>query len=127
MYFLISFVTWIHLLHEFHYFCLLHEFTYVCLNELLGVDTMAPKEAKKRMKASENKKRKLLQTTKGPTPRKTVSHQAPSIELMSNANCDISWPQQPFLHFNHSHHPRLKSEAILWGQSVILDLVKLIF
>ncbi len=55
MYFCISFVTWIHLLHEFHYFCLLHEFTYVCLYELLGVDTMAPKEAKKRMKASEHR------------------------------------------------------------------------
>ena len=42
--------------------------------ELLGVDTMAPKEAKKRMKASEDKKRKLLQISSGPTPRKTVSH-----------------------------------------------------
>ena len=30
---------------------------------------MAPKEAKKRMKASEHKKYKLLQTTMGPTPR----------------------------------------------------------
>ncbi len=66
MLFCISFVTWIQLLHEFHY--------YVCLYELLGVDTMAPKEAKKRMKASEHKKHKLLQTTMGPTPRKTVSH-----------------------------------------------------
>ena len=42
--------------------------------EFSGVDTMAPKEAKKRMKASEHKKRKLLQTSMGPTPRKTVSH-----------------------------------------------------
>jgi len=31
---------------------------------------MAPKEAKKRMKTSEHKKHKLLQTTMGPTPRK---------------------------------------------------------
>ncbi len=81
IHFHISSVTWFHLLHEFHYFCLLHEFTYVCLYELLGVDTMAPKEAKTRMKASEHKKCKLLQTTIGPTPRKTVSHRAPSIEL----------------------------------------------
>ena len=42
---------------------------------------MAPKEAKKRMKASEHNKRKLLQTNMGPTPRKTVSHRAPSIGL----------------------------------------------
>ncbi len=61
-------------MHEFHCFGLLHEFTYVCIYELLGVDTMNPKEAKKHMKASEHKKRKLLQTTMGPTPRKTVSH-----------------------------------------------------
>jgi hypothetical protein len=47
----------------------------------LGVDTMAPKEAKKRMKASKHKKRKLLQKTMGPTPRKTLSHRAPSIGL----------------------------------------------
>ncbi len=53
----------------------------ICLYELLGVDTMAPKEAKTRMKASKHKKRKLLQTTMGPSPRKTVSHQAPSIGL----------------------------------------------
>ncbi len=34
---------------------------------------MAPKEAKKRMKASEHKKYKLLQTTMGPTPREADS------------------------------------------------------
>ena len=78
-----------------------HLLSYVCLYELLGVDTMAPKEAKKRMKASEHKKHKLLQTTMGPTPRKTGSHRAPSIGLKCiNANCDISWQQQPFLHFD---------------------------
>ena len=37
----------------------------------------------------------------GPTPRKTVSHRAPSIGLKCiKANCDISWQQQPFLHFD---------------------------
>ncbi len=42
----------------------------------LGVGTMAPKNAKKRMKAEQNKKCKL-QTTTDPTPRKTVSNCAP--------------------------------------------------
>ena len=74
-----SFVTSNCLLHEFNCFCLLYEFFCARLYELLGVDTMAPKEAKKRMKASEDKKRKLLQISSGPTPRKTVSHRAPSI------------------------------------------------
>ena len=94
--------------------------------ELPGVDTMAPKEAKKRMKASEDKKRKLLQISSGPTPRKTVSHRAPSIGLKcqmqiviflgSNNRFYISTKSN----LNHSHHPSLKSEAILRGQS---DLV----
>ena len=56
-------------------------FVYHMNSSVLGVDTMAPKEAKKRMKASEDKKRKLLQISSGPTPRKTVSHRAPSIGL----------------------------------------------
>ncbi len=38
----------------------------------LGIDTMAPKDAKNCMKAEQNKKRKL-QTTTDPTPPKTVS------------------------------------------------------
>ncbi len=45
----------------------------------VGVDTMAPKDAKKRMKAEQNKKHKL-QTTTDPTPRKTVSNCAPSLQ-----------------------------------------------
>jgi hypothetical protein len=32
------------------------------------------------MKASKHKKRKLLQTTMGPTPRKTVSHRAQQLD-----------------------------------------------
>jgi hypothetical protein len=64
-----SFIFAFHLLHGFIYYTnsiifflyeILQEFTYVCLYEILGVDTMATKEAKKRMKASEHKKRKLL-------------------------------------------------------------------
>jgi hypothetical protein len=119
IYFCISFVTWFHLLHEFHYFCLLHEFTYVCLYELLDVDTIATKEAIKRMKASKHKKHKLLQTTMGPTPCKTVSHQAPSIELKFPLQIVIFVGNNNLFYIstknnlNHSHHPRLKSEAIL--------------
>jgi hypothetical protein len=39
---------------------------------------MAPKDAKKRMKAEQNKKRKL-QTTMDPIPLKTVLNRAPSL------------------------------------------------
>ena len=94
--------------------------------ELSGVDTMAPKEAKKRMKASEDKKRKLLQISSGPTPRKTVSHRAPSIGLKCQMQIVIFLGNNNRFYIstksnlNHSHHPSLKSEAILRGQS---DLV----
>jgi hypothetical protein len=50
----------------------------------LGVDTMAPKDAKKHMKAEQNKKCKL-QTTSEPTPCETVSNCAPS----SNRKCSM--------------------------------------
>jgi hypothetical protein len=84
---------------------------------------MAPKEAKRRMKASKHKKHKLLQTTIGPTPHKTVSHQAPSILLKCSIQIVIFIGNNNLFYistkidFNHSHHPRLKSEAILQGQS----------
>ena len=107
------FVTWFHLLNEFvnsmnsfiiwipfFLYKKLHEFTYVCLYELLGVDTMAPKKAKKCMKASKHKKRKLLQTTMGPTPRKTVSHSAPSIELKCPMQIVIFVGNIIFLYFD---------------------------
>ncbi len=88
--------------------------TYVCLYELLGVDTMAPKEAKKGMKASEHKKHKLLQTTMGPTPCKTVSHRVPSIGLKCQMQIVIFLGNNNYFYIstksnlNHSHHPRLK-------------------
>jgi hypothetical protein len=84
---------------------------------------MAPKEAKKQMKASKYKKRKLLQTTMGPTPRKTVSHQAPSIGLKCQIQVVIFLGNNNLFYIstksnlNHSHHPLLKSEAILRVQS----------
>jgi hypothetical protein len=109
---------------------------YVCFSELLGVDTMAPKEAKKRMKASEHNKRKLLQTNMGPTPRKTVSHRAPSIGLKCNMQIVIFLGNNNHFYIstksnlNHSHHPHLKSEAILRGQSDLgsseIDLLTLL-
>ncbi len=65
-FFLISFILWIH----------------------LGVDTMAPKDAKKRMKAEKNKKQKL-QTTTDPTPPKTVSNCAPSLKCKCSMQIKI--------------------------------------
>ncbi len=41
---------------------------------------MAPKDAKKRMKAEQNNKCKL-QTTTDPTPCKTVSKRAPTLQM----------------------------------------------
>ncbi len=83
---------------------------------------MAPKDAKKRMKAEHNKKQKLQSTT-DPTPRKTVSNRAPSlkrkcsmqIEIFCGANNIFYLSKNSSL--NHCHHPCLKSKAILCGQS----------
>jgi hypothetical protein len=97
---------------------------------------MAPKEAKKCMKASKHKKRNLMQTTMGPTPRKTVSHQAPSIGLKCQMQIVIFFGNNNHFYMltksnlNHSHHHRLKSEAILHGQSDLgsgeIDLLTLL-
>ena len=97
---------------------------------------MAPKEAKKRMKASEHKKRKLLQTTMGPTPCKTVSHRAPSIGFKCQMQIVIFLGNNNLFYIstksnlNHSHHPCPKSEAILCGQSDLgsseIDLLTLL-
>ena len=97
---------------------------------------MAPKDAKKRMKAEQNKKHKL-QTTTDPTPCKTVSNCTPSI------HCNCSMQIKIFVgannHFylskssslDHCHHPCLKSKAILCGQSNMetddIDILMLLF
>ncbi len=54
----------------------------------LGVDTMASKDAQKRMKAEQNKKRKL-QTIIEPTPCKTVSNCAPSLHCKCSMHIKI--------------------------------------
>jgi hypothetical protein len=97
---------------------------------------MALKDAKKRLEAEQNKKRKL-QTTTDPTPRKTVSNHAPSlkckcsmqIKIFSGANNLFYLSKNSSL--NHCHHPHLKSKAILHGQSDMetggIDILVLLF
>ncbi len=127
---LISFILWIQTIYEFIYFCL-NSFDFIYSTNSLGVDTMAPKDAKKHMNAEQNKKRKL-QTTSEPSPCKTVSNCAPSsnhkcsmhIKIFVSAN-NLFYLSKS-INLNHCHHPHLKSEAILCGQSNML-LVTLIF
>ena len=52
---------------------------------------MAPKEAKKRMKASEHKKYKLLQTTMGPTPRIVIGFHLFNEFICSMNSCNLSF------------------------------------
>ena len=52
---------------------------------------MAPKEAKKRMKASEHKKCKLLQTTMGPTPRIVIGFHLFNEFICSMNSCNLSF------------------------------------
>jgi hypothetical protein len=102
----------------------------------LGVGTMAPKNAKKRMKAEQNKKCKL-QTTTDPTPHKTVSNHAPSLECKCSMQIKIFCGANNLFYLskdsslNHCHHPCLKSKAILCGQSDMetgaIDILTLLF
>jgi hypothetical protein len=83
---------------------------------------MAPKDAKKHMKAEQNKKRKL-QTTTDPTPCKTVSNYASSLHQKCSMQIKIFVGANNLFYIskssslNHCHHPCLKSKAILRGQS----------
>jgi hypothetical protein len=83
---------------------------------------MALKDAKKRMKAEQNKKCKL-QTTTDPTPCKTVSNCAPSLQCKWSMQIKIFCGTNNFFYLsknislNHCHHPCLKPKAILHGQS----------
>jgi hypothetical protein len=88
---------------------------------------MAPKDAKKGK----------LQTTTDPTPCKTVSNCAPSvhrkcsmqIKIFAGANNLFYLSKSSSL--NHCHHPCLKFEAILHGQSNMetgnIDILTLLF
>jgi hypothetical protein len=88
----------------------------------LGVDTMAPKDAKKHTKAEHNKKCKL-QTTTELTPCKTVSYCTPSSSHKCSIHIKIFVGANNLFYLSKSsnldncHHPRLKSEAILCRQS----------
>jgi len=97
---------------------------------------MAPKDAMKRMKAEHNKKRKL-QITTDPTPRKTVSNHAPSLECKCSMQIKIFCGANNLFYLsknsslNHCHHPPLKSKAILCGESNMetgdIDILTLLF
>ncbi len=121
----------------------MNSFIYVCLflNSFslrihLGVDTMAPKDAMKRMKAEHNKKCKL-QTTTDPTPCKTVSHHAPSLQCKCSMQIKIFCGANNLFYLsknsslNNCHHPCLKSKAKLCGQSDMetgdIDILTLLF
>jgi hypothetical protein len=79
---------------------------------------MAPKDAKKHMKAEQNRKRKL-QTTTDPTPHKTVSNCAPSLHHKCSMQIKIFCGVNNFFYLsknsslNHCHHPCLKPKAIV--------------
>ncbi len=62
---------------------------------------MAPKDAKKCMKAEQNKKRKL-QTTTDPTPCKTVSNRASSLKC--KCSCKSKYSVVPTI---FSNYPRI--------------------
>jgi hypothetical protein len=97
---------------------------------------MALKDAKKRMKAEQNKKCKL-QTTTDPTPHKTVSNCAPSLKCKCSMQIKIFCGATNFFYIsknsslNHCHHPCLKPKSILCGQSDMetgdIDILTLLF
>ena len=97
---------------------------------------MAPKYAKKCMKAEENKKRKL-QTTTDPTPCKTISNCTPSLQCRCSMQIKIFCGANNLFYLSknssldHCHHPPLKSKAILCGQSDMetgdIDILTLLF
>ncbi len=82
---------------------------------------MAPKSAKKHMKAEQNKKRNL-QITADPTPCQTVSNHAPSLECQCSMQIKIFCGANNHFYLsknsslNHCHHPLLKSKDKLCGQ-----------
>jgi hypothetical protein len=97
---------------------------------------MAPKDAKKHMKAEQNKKR-LLQTTTDPTPHKTVSNRAPLLQCKCSMQIKIFCGANNLFYLsknsslNNCHHPCLKSKPILCGQSNMetgdIDILTLLF
>ncbi len=102
---------------------------------MTGVDAMATKEAKNHMIYENYKKRKLRETD--PTPRKTVSRQAPSINTKWSMTITIFLGLDNHFYLskksclNHCYHPRQKLESILRGQKDMdtgdIDLLTLLF
>ncbi len=97
---------------------------------------MAPKDAKKHMKAEQKTKCKL-QTTTDPTPCKTVSNCAPSLQYQCSMQIKIFCGANNLFYLsknsglNHCHNPCLKPKAILRGQSNMetgdIDTLMLLF
>jgi hypothetical protein len=97
---------------------------------------MAPKDAKKRMKAEQNKKCKL-QTTTDPTPCKTISNCAPSLQCKCSMQIKIFCDANNLFYLSKNsslkdcHHPRLKYKAKLCRQSNMetgdIDILMLLF
>jgi hypothetical protein len=97
---------------------------------------MAPKDAKKHMKAEQNKKCKL-QTTTDPTPCKPVTNRAPSLQCKCSMQIKMLCSTNNLFYLsknsslNHCHHPHLKPKAILCGQSSMeagdIDILMLLF
>ncbi len=97
---------------------------------------MAPRDAKKRMIAEQNKKHKL-HTTTDPTPCKTVSNHAPSLQCKCSMQIKIFCGANNLFYLsknsslNHCHHPRLKPKFILCGWSDMetgdIDILTLLF
>jgi hypothetical protein len=95
---------------------------------------MAPKDAKKPMNANKNCK---LQTTTYPTPHKTVSNHAPSLQSKCSMQIKIFCGANNLFYLsknnslNHCHHPCLESKAIFHGQSDMetgdIDILMLLF
>jgi hypothetical protein len=97
---------------------------------------MAPKDAKKPMKAEQNKNCKL-QTTTDPTPCKTISNCAPSLQCKCSMQIKIFCGANNLFYLsknsslNHYHHLCLKSKAVPCGQSDMetgdIDILMLLF
>jgi hypothetical protein len=97
---------------------------------------MAPKDAKKLMKAEQNTKRKL-QTTTDPTHLNIVSNCALSLQCKCSMQIKIFCGANNLFYLsknsslNYCHHPCLKSKAILCGQSDMetgdIDICTLLF
>ncbi len=129
-----SFVTWIHLLHEFPFFLykILHGFTHVCLYELLDVDTMATKEAKSVWKLAKIRNASCCKLLWNQLLVKLyhIEHHHSNWNVQCKLWCLLAttifstfWPKViSIIHIIH-----VWNQKPFFGASVILNLVKLFF